>query len=85
MVKVRIHPHAAGRMKERGCTRDEVQYTVQHGVQSPAKYGRFRYSNTFAYNRKWQGKAYSRKTIEAYAIDEGAAGWLVVTVIVKFF
>ena len=71
-------------MKERGCTRAEVEYTVKHGTQAPAKYDRTCFRHTFAYNRKWLGKIYRRKTVEAYAADEGVEDWLVVTVIVKY-
>lgn len=83
-MKVRIHDHALTRMKERGCTRTEVEYTVKHGARSPAKYGRTRFRHTFAYNRKWLGKSYRRKTVDAFAIDEGGGNWLVITVIVMY-
>jgi hypothetical protein len=84
-VKVSIHPHALKRMKERGATRAEVEYTVKHGKRSPAKYGRTRFTHRFAYNRRWEGKMYRSKTVEAYAVDRGAEDWLVITVIVKYF
>ena len=35
-VKVNIHPHALARIKERGCTRADVEYTVKHGLSSRA-------------------------------------------------
>jgi hypothetical protein len=72
-------------MKERGATRAEVEYTVKNGKRSRAKYGRTRFTHTFAYHRKWHGKRYRRKRIEAYAANLSADDWLVVTVIVKYF
>jgi len=88
-MTVRIHPHAIGRMKERGCTRAEVEYAVRHGSRSPAQFDRTGFKHTFAYNRRWLGKLYRRKSVEAYAVDEspgeGEEDWLVVTVIVKHF
>lgn len=83
-MKISIHPHAIGRMKERGCTRPEIEYTVKHGVRSLAKYDRTRFTHSFAYNRRWMGKVYRTKKIEAYAVEERANNWLVITVIVKY-
>ena len=83
-VKVNIHPHALARIKERGCTLADVDYAVKHGLSSPAKYGRTRFSHTFAYNRKWLDKSYALKTVEAFAELQGNDSWLVITVIVKF-
>ena len=84
LVKVNIHPHALARIKERGCTRADVEYTVKHGLSSPAKYGRTRFTHTFAYNRKWLDKVYMHKTVEAFVQPQGYDSWLVITVIVKF-
>ena len=83
-MKVRIHPHAAARMKERGSTRPEVEYAVKHGTRFPAKYGRTRFRHTFAYNRKWLGTSYRRKTVDAFAVGEGEDDWLVISVIVRY-
>jgi hypothetical protein len=83
-VKIDTHPHAVQRMKERGCTRAEVEYAVRHGARSPAKYGRTKFKHTFAYNRKWLGTPYKRKTVEAFASARPPDGWLVVTVIVQY-
>jgi hypothetical protein len=83
-MKVTIHEHALLRMKERGATRTEVEYAVKNGAKSPAKYGRSRFTHRFVYNRKWLGKLYRNKTIEAYAARIGTDEWLVVTVIVLY-
>jgi hypothetical protein len=83
-VAIRIHPHAIARMKERGCTRAEVEYTIKHGTRSPAKYGRTRFRHTFAYNRKWLGNVYRRKLVEAFAAADGPDDWIVITVVVKY-
>ncbi len=37
---VRLHPHAVERAAERGAEPEEVAFTVEKGVSSPAKYGR---------------------------------------------
>lgn len=87
-MKVRIVDHALARMKERGCTRPEVEYTVKHGKRAPAKFGRTRFAHRFTYNKKWMGTLHAYKTVEAYAIEEedadGNKEWVVVTVIVKY-
>ncbi len=83
-MNVRLHPHAVRRLSERGATRDEVVYTVKHGKPSPAKFGRTRFIHNFAYNRKWLGKAYRSKQVQAFPEEVDADDWLVITVLVKF-
>ena len=46
---VRFHPHAKERMKDRGTTEKEVELTVQHGEQFPAKFKRTGFRRNFAY------------------------------------
>ncbi len=81
---IRIHPHAADRLTERGATKAEVIATVEDGEQFPAKLGRTGFRRNFAYNAQWRGRNHATKQIEAFAVSEGD-GWLVITVIVKFF
>jgi len=83
-MTVRIHPHATQRMRERGATAAEVRQTVELGHASPAKFGRTRFRRRFAFNARWDGKHFARKKIDAFAVKI-AGGWLVVTVIVKYF
>ena len=85
MKKVKLHPHAKERLVERGATMAEVVHTVRHGASSQAKFGRTRFVHTFTYNRKWLGRLYSKKQLEAFAATEPDGTWLVVTVIVKFY
>ncbi len=82
-MNVSIHPHAAQRLLERGATEEEVVLTVQTGEQFPAKYGRAGFRRNFVYNGTWRGRFYATKQVEAIAVPE--AGWLVITVLVKFF
>ena len=83
--KVRLHPHALLRIRERGATKDEVIYTVRHGKRSAAAFGRALFTHRFAYNRKWHGRLYRFKVVEAFAVEEKANEWLVVTVVTKYF
>jgi hypothetical protein len=83
-MNIRLHPHAVRRLAERGATRDEVVYTVKHGSSSAAKFGRTKFTHTFAYNRKWLGQSYRSTVIEAFAQEVAADTWLVITVVVKF-
>ncbi|MFA7239100.1 MAG: hypothetical protein WC091_03240 [Sulfuricellaceae bacterium] len=41
------------------------------------------FAGIFLSTGEWNGKHYTIKQIEAYAVEEN--GWLVITVIVKFF
>jgi hypothetical protein len=83
-MKIRIHPHAAQRIRERGATVAQVRETVAHGRRSAAKFGRTKFRRVFAFAKRWNGKHYAKQQIEAFAaiIPDG---WLVVTVVVKYF
>ena len=71
-------------MVERGATESEVNSTVQSGERFPAKFGRTGFRRNFAYDGEWLGRQYSAKQIEAYCAEE-QEGWLVITVLVRFF
>ena len=81
-MTIDIHPHALGRLAERGATEQEVNDTVREGEPCPGKFGRTGFRRNFAYNGQWRGRQYATKQIEAFAVPEN--GWLVITVIVKF-
>jgi hypothetical protein len=80
---VRLHPHALERAKERGATVQEVSATVEGGERFPGKFGRVGFRRNFAFGGQWRGREYSTKQVEAYAVEE--AGWLVITVLVRYF
>lgn len=82
-MAVRLHPHAATRISERGATEAEVIATVEKGERFAAKLGRKGFRRNFEYNSVWRGCFYANKQVEAIAVDEH--GWLVITVVVKFF
>ncbi len=82
-MQVRLHPHAQDRLQERGALEEEVVLTVKRGERFAAKYGRTGFRCNFPFDGKWNNKQYSTKQIEAYAVEDD--GWLVVTVIVKFY
>ena len=83
-MTIRIHPHAAARMRERGATTDQVRETVRKGTRSAAKFGRTRFRHVFAFGRIWNGKHYARQQIDVFAATI-PDGWLVVTVIVRYY
>ena len=81
---VHFHPHALDRMAERGVTEDEVKATVEQGEEFPAKFGRTGFRRNFMFEDEWRGKYYRTKQVEAYAVWEDG-GWLVITVITRYF
>lgn len=83
-MNVRLHPHAEQRLIERGATRDEVVATVRHGASFAAKFGRTGFRRNFAFGGRWRTKYYGNKQVLAYAVPE-KGGWLVITVITKYF
>ena len=84
VMKVRLHPHAQDRLRERGATEGEVIATIERGERFAAKHGRIGLRCNFPFDGEWNDRRYSTKQIEAYAVEE-KDGWLVITVIVKFF
>jgi hypothetical protein len=81
---IRIHPHAIQRMRERGATAEEVRQTVRSGNAAPAKFGRIRFRKTFTFKESWNGKQFAHKQIDAFAAMI-AEGWIVITIIVRYF
>jgi hypothetical protein len=71
-------------MRERGAARREVMETVTTGAASPAKFGRQRFRKVFVFNAVWNGKRYARKQLDVFAVRI-PNGWLVVTVIARYF
>ena len=82
-MQVRLHPHAKERLVERGATEVEVIAAVGEGERFPAKFGRTGFRRNFSFDGEWQGRSYKTKQVEAYAVEED--GWLVITVMVKYF
>jgi hypothetical protein len=81
---VRLHPHAAGRLAERGVIEEEVVATVSGGERFQAKFGRTGFRRNFAFDGLWRGRQYVTKQVEVFAVEEDG-GWLVITVIARFF
>ena len=57
---------------------------VEGGERFPAKFGRTGFRRNVPFDDTWRGKRYPTKQIEAYAVWEDD-GWLVITVLVKYF
>ena len=82
-MSVRLHPHARGRLGDRGATEAEVIATVESGERIPARFGRTGFRRNFPFGGSWRGRVYATKQVEAYAVEED--GWLVITVVVRYF
>ncbi|MEN6452401.1 MAG: hypothetical protein ABFC96_18085 [Thermoguttaceae bacterium] len=82
-MNVRLHPHARARLAERGATEAEVVETVLRGEPFPAKYGRTGFRRSFPFNGVWRERRYATKQVDAYAVEEN--GWLVITIIVRYY
>jgi hypothetical protein len=71
-------------MLERGASAEEVEQTVAGGRREPAKYGRSAFFRDFSFGGLWRGKNYGAKQLEVLA-EEEPGGWLVITVLVRYF
>ncbi len=71
-------------MLERGATEEEIVGLIERGERFAAKRGRTGFRCNFPFGRERNGRRYSTKQVEAYAVEE-EGGWLVITVVVKFF
>ena len=83
-MNVRLHPHAVARMTERGATEAEVRAAMEQGERFQAKFGRTGFRRNFPFGGDWRGHTFATKQVEAYAVQE-AEGWLVITVIVRYY
>ncbi|MBI2917514.1 MAG: DUF4258 domain-containing protein [Chloroflexi bacterium] len=83
-MTVRLHPHAVSRLAERGATESEVVATVLEGEMFPAKLDRQGFRRNFAFQGPWRGRRYETKQVEVYAVPE-AEGWLVISVLTRYF
>lgn len=83
-MKIRIHPHARMRMRERGATAAQIHATISRGRATAAKFGRTKFLRVFPFNALWNAKRFAHQQIEAFAVTI-PGGWLVITVIVKYF
>jgi len=83
-MNIRFHSHARQRLAERGATEGEVTAAIESGERFPAKFGRTGFRRNFAFGGDWLGRNYPTKQVEAYAVEQDE-GWLVITVLVKYF
>jgi hypothetical protein len=83
-TRIGLHPHAVARMDERGARKREVVAAVRGGERFPVKFGRQGFRRNFRFDAIWRGRHYVTKQIEAIAVEEDG-GWLVISVIVKYF
>jgi hypothetical protein len=83
-MNIRLHPHARERLAERGTTEREVAATIECGERFSAKFGRTGFRRNFTFAGEWLGRKYYTKQVEAYAVEE-EGGWLMITVLVKYF
>jgi hypothetical protein len=82
-MNIRLHPHARTRIVERGATEAEVVETVRDGERFSAKFGRMGFRRNFSFGGVWRGREYAMNQVEAFAVEED--GWLVITVIVRYY
>ncbi len=83
-MTVRLHSHARERMIERGAAEAEIIATIEGGECFPARFGRTGFRRNFAFGRERRSRRYGTKQIEVYAVEE-PDGWLVITMIVRYF
>ena len=83
-IKVSFHPHALLRMDERGASQEEVIQAIREGERFPAKFERTGFRRNFPFEGLWQERHYANKQVEAFAVSE-KNGWLIITVIVRYF
>jgi hypothetical protein len=83
-MAIRFHPHALERMAQRGATEQEVTVAVEAGERFDAKFDRAGFRRNFAFEKRWQGKHYETKQVEAYAVRQDE-DWLVISVITRYF
>ena len=81
---VNLHPHARNRLAERGASEEEVILAVEAGERFEAKFDRVGFRRNVPYKKRWRGRRYKTKQIEAYAVRQ-YDGWLVISVVTRYF
>jgi hypothetical protein len=81
---MKLHPHAAARMRERGASEEEIAAALREGEQFSAKLGRTGFRRNFSFDGVRHGHRYYMKQVEVFAIWEDD-DWLVITIVVKYF
>jgi hypothetical protein len=72
------------RAAERGATEREIVAAIKTGEPSPAKHGRTTFRRNYPGPWPRGDRTFDFKQLEVYAAPEDG-GWLVITVIVKFY
>ncbi len=83
-MAIKIHPHAAERMIERGTNSIEIENTIAGGEKFPAKFGRTGLRRNFSFDGTWNNKKYNTRQVEVIAVNEDD-DWVVITILVKYF
>ena len=81
-MKMQIEPHTLQRAEERGTNIEEIQITLEHGTQIPARGNRKAKAKVFSFKEERLGKHYEEKRVEVIYVEEGN---LIVTVTVYVF
>jgi len=76
--------HALEQMKERGATRDEVEFAILKGKKERAKGNRIMHRLTLPFNKTWTDKHYTWKQVVPITAEEENE-IVVVTVLTFYF
>ncbi len=83
-ARIEIDPHAMLRAEQRGTNETQIVETVRFGEKFPARDGRTGFRRNFTFAGMHNGTYY--ETIQLMVIAQKMPnGWLVITVITKFF
>jgi hypothetical protein len=69
---MRLHPHAAARIRERGASEAEIASALADGERFAAKFGRNGFRRNFVFDGLWRGRRYHIKQVEVFA---AVIGW----------
>ena len=83
-MNVTLHPHAKARLAERGATESRGRGDSSRGRTIPGKVWPSGFRRNFSCQSHWRGKFYATKQIIAFAAS-APDGWLVITLIVKYY
>jgi len=83
MKEIIFSKHATERLKERGVSRKEVEYTIAYGEKISVKKGREGYRKNFKYENIWKGRYYKIKQVIVIGREE--KGKIVVITVYAFY
>ncbi len=69
-MRIQIEPHTLRRAEERGANIEEIEITLENGIEIPARGNRKAKAKVFSFKQERIGKYYEEKRVEVIYIED---------------